>query len=121
MKLLMHNLLSSPVKGADPSFPLEIVCTRLETGEEEYDETFARSSLQRIEYPALAAASNQLGHALPDALPEDAESNEEFLRALHHALVNLDVIEGELKCPGSGRAFPIIEGIPNLLLREDEI
>lgn len=33
----------------------------------------------------------------------------------------VEVIEGELECPESGRKFPITEGIPNMLLREDEV
>ena len=33
----------------------------------------------------------------------------------------VEVIEGDLECPESGRKFPIQEGIPNMLLREDEL
>ena len=33
----------------------------------------------------------------------------------------VEVVEGELECPESGRKFPISEGIPNMLLREDEV
>ena len=33
----------------------------------------------------------------------------------------VEVIEGELECPESGRRFPVEEGIPNMLLREDEV
>ena len=31
------------------------------------------------------------------------------------------MIEGDLECPESGRKFPVQEGIPNMLLREDEV
>lgn len=32
----------------------------------------------------------------------------------------VDVEEGALICPETGRRFPIVKGIPNLLLNEDE-
>ncbi|XP_026684592.1 multifunctional methyltransferase subunit TRM112-like protein [Diaphorina citri] len=33
----------------------------------------------------------------------------------------VEVVEGDLECPESGRKFPISSGIPNMLLKEDEI
>ncbi|RZF33707.1 hypothetical protein LSTR_LSTR007735 [Laodelphax striatellus] len=64
-----------------------------------------------------------LGHVgeLPQALIEDYESNEDFLKKVHHVLLEVDVINGELVCPESGRKFPITSGIPNMLLNEDEV
>nr|CAD7399667.1 unnamed protein product [Timema cristinae] len=35
--------------------------------------------------------------------------------------ISVEVIDGELICPESGRKFPINEGIPNMLLNEDEL
>uniref|UniRef100_A0A8C9N363 Uncharacterized protein n=1 Tax=Serinus canaria TaxID=9135 RepID=A0A8C9N363_SERCA len=35
-----------------------------------------------------------------------------------HLLV--EVLEGSLQCPDSGRRFPISRGVPNLLLSEDD-
>ena len=54
-------------------------------------------------------------------LPEKYESNEEFLRSTHQVLLEVEVVEGDLQCPETGRKFPITEGIPNMLLREDEV
>ena len=34
--------------------------------------------------------------------------------------LQVEIIEGELECPESGRKFPIQEGIPNMLLRNTE-
>lgn len=36
------------------------------------------------------------------------------------AVLQVEVMEGCLKCPESGREFPISRGIPNMLLNEDE-
>ncbi|WAR31858.1 TR112-like protein [Mya arenaria] len=61
----------------------------------------------------------------PDNLPENVvekyEENEEFLKKTHHVLMELEVLEGELVCPETGRKFPVSNGIPNMLLREDEV
>ena len=44
---------------------------------------------------------------LPASVPEDAATDETFLRAFHHALLEVHVKEGYLICPESGRRFPI--------------
>jgi multifunctional methyltransferase subunit TRM112 len=63
-----------------------------------------------------------LGYA---ELPEEADSSmlesEEFLRKVHHALLELHLEEGALTCPETGRKFPVTKGIPNMLLHEDEV
>ena len=43
------------------------------------------------------------------------------MKAVHHVMVEVEIVEGELQCPETGRKFPISEGIPNMLLREDEV
>lgn len=65
----------------------------------------------------------QLGHGseLPESPPDQYQCNEPFLKEAHRVLVEVEVVEGELECPESGRKFPITEGIPNMLLREDEV
>ncbi|NXS87398.1 TR112 protein, partial [Erpornis zantholeuca] len=64
----------------------------------------------------------KLGH--PSELPPEPvpnyEGDEEFLRRLHHVLLEVEVLEGALQCPDSGRRFPISKGVPNMLLTEDE-
>ena len=39
----------------------------------------------------------------------------------NHGHMQVEVVEGELECPESGRKFPVSEGIPNMLLKEDEV
>ena len=39
----------------------------------------------------------------------------------HAHVMQVEVVEGELECPESGRKFPVSEGIPNMLLKEDEV
>lgn len=65
----------------------------------------------------------QLGCAddLPQKLDPSYHSRDDaFLRALHHALLEVALVEGALVCPETGRKFPVKKGIPNMLLHEDE-
>ena len=48
-------------------------------------------------------------------------ADEGFQRKVHHALLDIHVMEGALICPESGRSFPVTGGIPNMLLHEDEV
>ena len=93
--------------------------------------------LGRIEYEALRKiistpslakipleqAMTWLGHEgkLPKECPNQDENNEDILKAIHHALLEVEMVEGKLVCPESGREFPVKNGIPNMLLNEDEV
>ena len=52
---------------------------------------------------------------LPPAVPEDYATNEEFLKALHHVILEVEIVEGVLVCPETDKRFPIKEGIPSML------
>ena len=52
---------------------------------------------------------------LPAAVPDNFAENTEFLQALHHAIMEVEVLEGHLICPETGKRFPIKEGIPSML------
>ena len=47
--------------------------------------------------------------------------DEQLAKKLHSVLLEVEVLEGELVCPETGRKFPISNGIPNMLVNEDEI
>ena len=74
---------------------------------------------RHIKYDALVLAAKACDVELPAAYDEAAD--EAALRRLHHALNEIHVIEGCLICPASGRRSKINNGIPNMLLDEDEI
>lgn len=57
---------------------------------------------------------------LPSEVSEAMLEDESFLRAFHHALLEVHLEEGALVCPETGRRFKVSQGIPNLLLQEDE-
>jgi len=52
---------------------------------------------------------------------EQLLEDEEFVQAVHRVLFDVHVISGHLVCPDTGRKFPIKDGIPNMLLNEDEV
>ena len=52
-------------------------------------------------------------------LPE-YENDSDFLRKVHHILPEVYIVNGEHICLETGRKFPINNGIPNMLLNEDE-
>lgn len=56
-------------------------------------------------------------------LPQEAPpaTDEESVKRVHHALLEVEVVDGELICPETGRKFPIKQGIPNMLCNEDEV
>ena len=131
MKLLVHNMLTSKfLKGVSGAgYPLRIVAEKVEKRETDYNEAFVRKQVERLDYAALRGAAESLGEAegLPESLPSAEElagsgdAGNPFLRRLHYLLLELDVLEGRLECPETGRAFPITNGIPNMLVNEDEV
>eukprot|EP00740_Mantoniella_antarctica_P005518 CAMPEP_0181349500 /NCGR_PEP_ID=MMETSP1106-20121128/758_1 /TAXON_ID=81844 /ORGANISM="Mantoniella antarctica, Strain SL-175" /LENGTH=123 /DNA_ID=CAMNT_0023461895 /DNA_START=227 /DNA_END=598 /DNA_ORIENTATION=+ len=122
MRLLTHNMLASNVKGTTNGFPLKIEVLLKEEREAEFHAGFLVNTLSKIEWDAFRTAAETLGLTdLPPTVPEDADTDETFLRAFHHALLEVHVKEGYLICPDSGRRFPITKGIPNMLLNEDEV
>lgn len=90
--------------------------------------------VSKVNYSALVGAVAEIraiGLLLANQIPEipaerpDLEGSDEgnaaILEALHVVLFNIHVLEGTLTCPDTGRQFPIKDGIPNMMLHEDEI
>ncbi|XP_034037172.1 multifunctional methyltransferase subunit TRM112-like protein [Thalassophryne amazonica] len=123
MKLLTHNMLMSHVKGVVKGYPLLIKATEVKVNEVEFNPQFVSRMIPKLEWSALVQAAEGLGHRqdLPTELVQDYDKNEEFLKKVHRVLLEVEVIEGCLQCPESGREFPITRGIPNMLLNEDEV
>jgi multifunctional methyltransferase subunit TRM112 len=124
MRLITHNMLKCNVRGVENGYPLKIEAEKVEVVEVEFDADMVRSTLSKIQWLALQAAATNL--SLPHAsdvseVTEDHLADEAFLRQAHHLLFQVRVQEGILVCPDSGRRFPIKDGIPNMLLHEDEV
>jgi len=44
----------------------------------------------------------------------------DFLAALNHVLFHVHLVQGMLTCPVTEREFPVQNGIPNMMLDEEE-
>ena len=54
-----------------------------------------------------------------EVIEEGQLEDEALLRRLHRVLLEVEVVEGELECPETGRKFPIRNCIPNMLITEE--
>ncbi|KAM0789594.1 hypothetical protein ACM66B_000402 [Microbotryomycetes sp. NB124-2] len=93
--------------------------------EAEYNESFVKSFLRKLEYQALRQSAAELGNTdLPEAAPDLTNPDsisEEMLKTLHHVLLEIVVRDGQMVCPSCKHIFHIKETIPNMLLAEHEI
>ena len=127
MRLLAHNMLACNVKGVVNGYPLTIHATKLETNESGFNGNFIVHMLGKLDWRAFLKACKEVNVSdLPEEIPSrgefgSEEEHEMFLRKVHHALLEVTVVEGHLECPESGRKFPIENTIPNMLLNEDEV
>jgi len=121
---MTHNFLSSAfLKGVTNGYPLLLSATTKEVKECEYSEAFVKKMLPKMDYPALRSAATMIdeGEGLPEELDSNWDANETLMKTIHRLLVGVEILEGELRCPESGRVFPIRNGIPNMLVNEDEV
>eukprot|EP00798_Chlamydomonas_sp_ICE-L_P015970 gene15970-22101_t len=123
MKLLTHNFLTCHIRGVKNAYPFIIEAAKVETKDADYDPDFLRHIFPRIHWPAFLEGATALG--CREGLPQESPNTEmlqddSFLKAFHHALLEVCVEDGALVCPETGRKFPVNKGIPNLLLNEDE-
>ncbi|XP_014612983.1 PREDICTED: multifunctional methyltransferase subunit TRM112-like protein [Polistes canadensis] len=124
MKLLTHNMLTSKsLKGVTVGYPLEIIAKDVKISEVDFNSEFIMRIIPKVDWPTLWKAAESIGHVgeLPPELVEGYDKNIDFLKKVHHVLLEVEVINGDLLCPESGRKFPINDGIPNMLLNEDEV
>lgn len=94
------------------------------------DRELVLNILPKLNYDAVLQAVSELrphcdkeGIALPSlpvTLPEDI-SDENLVNDLHLVLFDVHVKNGFLVCPSTKRKFPIKDGIPNMILHEDEV
>ncbi|KAJ8610823.1 hypothetical protein CTAYLR_006467 [Chrysophaeum taylorii] len=82
------------------------------------------------QWQSLRASATAIGvTSLPETLDKQimiharrtSSLDDAFLRALHHVLFDVHVIEGQLVCEETGQVFPIEEGRPNMMLAETHV
>jgi multifunctional methyltransferase subunit TRM112 len=135
MRLLTHNMLCCNVKAcvatsqrsasAKPAnYPLRIEVAEggIKQEESEFAPELAARLLGKLDWDALRQTASELGIAeLPAAPPARPEEDAAFLKSVHDLVLDIHVTEGSLVCPNCARSYPIKKGIPNMLLRDDEL
>jgi len=124
MKLITHNLLTSKgMKNVKEGFPLKIQVDEVRNVEVDFDQEFICRTIPKLDWGAVVFGAQCVGHKedLPTQLPQDYDADEELLKKIHHILLEIEVVSGCLECPETSRKFPISNGIPNMLLNEDEV
>ena len=146
MKLITHNYLRCTAKACadiadsdctapDSPYPLKIVAETYEDEEQcSYSMDAAISMIQKLNWTALISSVRDIEiqcegadkerlekhlSALPDTLPDP--SDVAAFDQIIDVIMMLDIITGELTCRKCNRAFRIVNGINNMLLKEDEI
>jgi len=139
MRLLTHNMLMSP--GTKNGYPLAIEVEKMEETESEFNADFTARMVAKIDYAALLSTLSSVradrtrllacGHCsrvmrspraqlkvestLPNTVPTNFAEDEAFLLALHHVLMEIEIVDGQLVCPETAKKFPIKDGIPSML------
>jgi multifunctional methyltransferase subunit TRM112 len=114
-------LTSKCLKGVSVGYPLKLVANEVKQTQVEFNNEFVQRIIPKLDWPVLCEAAKTLGI---DGLPVEAPSSdteEDIMKKVHHALFEVEVVQGELICPETGRKFPIRLSIPNMLCNEDEI
>lgn len=121
MRLFTHNLLRCNIKNVKSGYPLKIEVGKLEEREQEFNPAFIQNMLPKLNWPVLVEAAATCNVVLPATPTKEEFGTEKLQRLLHHALLEVELVEGFLVCPETGRKFPVTKGIPNMLLNEDEV
>ncbi|KAH9587258.1 hypothetical protein MS3_00005062 [Schistosoma haematobium] len=125
MKLFLHNILTSRVlKSVKVGYPLKLKANTLKVSTVDYDPASVARLIPKVEWSVVKSVADEIGEeyipCLPEEVPVNYSENEEFLKLAHRALLEVDVMEGVLVCPETGREFTISNGIPNMLVNEGE-
>ncbi|KAJ3792328.1 Trm112p-domain-containing protein [Lentinula aff. detonsa] len=127
VRLITHNLLACHVKGCTSNnFPLQLQNVQIELRDADFNADFLKTFLPKLEWKALvesAKEANKLFISRDTSLPiEQPEMlDDDFLKNLHHVLLEIHIEEGNMICPNCKHSYPISNGIPNMLLAEHEI
>lgn len=73
------------------------------------------SAISPLSGPLLRAQLEGVETSLPATVPNAYTEDEPFLQSLHHVLLEIEILEGQLICPETSKRFPVKDGIPSML------
>lgn len=136
MRLLTQNMLQCNVKKCTQGYPLFLEQVQHEQENIEFNKEFLERLIEKIDWKAFQTTlRNNLNwepyiqtppiYSNADDSTETLgiqydENNQEWWEWFHEFLLNRKIIHAKMTCPKCHHVFPITDGIPNMLLREDE-
>lgn len=116
MRLLTYTNLKSLAKGVEKGYPLKLEIVDFEVAESDIQPDFLRATLPNLEWEAVRLAADAVGlQGIPEDFQNQYLDDEDFLQAMHRLLLDINILQGSLVCPETGRKYPIVNGVPNML------
>ena len=126
MKLSTHNLLVCNKKTCinnEKNYPLIIKASKVNTVKSDFDEEKTKVFFDKMDKKALNEGCKDLNISKFDLekMTEEQMKDKNVLEYLHNILFEVKVEEGNLVCANCGREYMIKRGIPDMVLKDDEI
>ena len=126
MKAITHNILICNIKKCEESkknFPFIIIANKVENKHSKFDIELTKKLYESLDKEALNEFCKDLNMVKYDftKIDDNIKKENEFWEYVHKVIDETLIIEGNLKCPNCQREFPIINGIPDMVLRDDEM
>ena len=126
MKLSTHNLLvcnKNTCINNEKNYPLIIKASKVNTVKSDFDEEKTKVFFDKMDKRALNEGCKDLNISKFDLekMTEEQMKDKNVLEYLHNILFEVEVEEGNLVCANCGREYMIKRGIPDMVLKDDEI
>ena len=126
MKLSTHNLLMCNKKTCidnEKNYPLIIKAVKVNTVKSEFDEEKTKVFFDKMDKRAMNQGCKDLNISKFDLekMTEEQLQDKDVLEYLHNILFEVEIEDGNLVCANCGREYMIKRGIPDMVLKDDEI
>ena len=126
MKLSTHNLLvcnKNTCINNEKNYPLIIKASKVNTVKSDFDEEKTKLFFDKMNKKALSEGCKDLNISKFDLekIKEEQMQDKNVLEYLHNILFEVEIEEGNLVCANCGREYMIKRGIPDMVLKDDEI
>ena len=126
MKLSTHNLLvcnKNTCINNEKNYPLIIKASKVNTVKSDFDEEKTKLFFDKMNKKALNEGCKDLNISKFDLekIKEEQKQDKNVLEYLHNILFEVEIEEGNLVCANCGREYMIKRGIPDMVLKDDEI
>ena len=126
MTLSTDNLLMCNKKTCidnEKNYPLIIKAVKVNTVKSEFDEEKTKVFFDKMDKRALNQGCKDLNISKFDLekMTEEQLQDKDVLEYLHNILFEVEIEDGNLVCANCGREYMIKRGIPDMVLKDDEI